>query len=147
MKTVDISGFGGLYEFTSQRMLANGIKWLKAHPEFEFEKAYKMFENVHGACFPENKLSEELDAAILEGVDDATGGQHHTIIFHLTYIHRAGYERWFLDISEKQPERIYEFDGTIDSCPPGYIPKPGDGPKEWLEAGKKMGERLKREGR
>lgn len=67
MKTIDISGFGGGYEAGCQKMLLNGLKFLKEHPNFDF-KVYKQSPRVFGICIGEGETAKELDKAVEDGV-------------------------------------------------------------------------------
>lgn len=105
MKTVDISGFGGGYEAGCQKMLLNGLKYLKEHPIFDFE-VYKTNPQVFGLCIGEGESSEALDKAINDGVEPS-GAMHHAVISHLAYIHKHGYEGW-LEKARKNGRTLYE---------------------------------------
>ncbi len=45
METIDISGFGGSYEAGCQKMLLNGLKFLKDKPNFDWS-GYQSYNNV-----------------------------------------------------------------------------------------------------
>lgn len=105
MKTIDISGFGGPYEAGCQKMLINGLKFLKEHPNFDWS-AYKEYRGVFGLTIAEGSEAKELDDAICQGVEPS-GAMHSAVISHLAYIHKHGYEGW-LSQGEKQGETIYE---------------------------------------
>lgn len=106
MRTVDISGMGDSYEATCQKMLLNGMRWLKEHPQFNFEAAYRGLKDVYGICIPEKEEAKALDRAVCDGMD-ATGAMHEAVISHLAYIHSHTYDGW-LAAAEKQGCTIYE---------------------------------------
>lgn len=120
MKTIDVSGMGGGYEHTCQRMLANGRKYLSDNPDFSSELAYKGFEGVTGICIAASIGAKNFDQIILFGIDDCTGAMHQVVVGHLLYIAKHGEEKW-LDAFKDRPKRYYEWDGTEQSCPRGSI--------------------------
>jgi hypothetical protein len=125
MKTIDISGFGGSYEWGCQRMLQLGIQFLKENPDFDFS-GYKNFKNIIGIFAKEPENGKRLDEAIMNDIElkkhGVTGAMHQAVIQHLAYIHKNGYEKWvnaFMDM----PDRIYEFEEKYPyGCP---TDKPG----------------------
>lgn len=76
MKTRDISGFGGGYEALCQKMLKNGLRFLKQRESFNWQ-GYGEIRNVFGICTAEGEDAKELDKAIMEGVEDVTSAMHH----------------------------------------------------------------------
>ena len=105
MRTIDISGLGGSYEAGCQKMLLNGLRYLKRHPNFDFS-VYKTYKGIYGICEGEGREAEALDKAINKGVD-STGAMHQAVISHLAYIHKNGYEKWITE-AETQGHKIYE---------------------------------------
>jgi len=132
MKTIDISGFGGGYEDTCQQMLKRGVAWLVGHPEFDFKKGFKSTGNPQ---------IRELDLAMTKGLDPS-GAMYGTVLGHLKCIHEDGYNAWIVTF-KNPPGRVFEYDGTAESCPPGYIPKPGDPPDAAFKAGFEMGRKMR----
>ena len=108
MKTIDISGFGGGYEATCQKMLLNGLRFLRDKPDFDWS-GYRTFKNVYGICSAVNDNAQALDKVLMDGIDDATGAMHQAVIFHLSYIHQHGYEEWLAE-AQRQGEKIIEID-------------------------------------
>lgn len=108
MKTVDISGFGGGYEATCQKMLLNGIRFLKDKPGFDWS-GYSGYEGIYGVCKAENTDAKALDEAIMEGIGDATGAMHEAVVSHLAYINKHGYDAWIAE-GEKREQGVYEVD-------------------------------------
>lgn len=133
MKTIDVSGFGGGYENCCQQMLKKGLEWLKKHPKFDFKKGYKPTEN------PQIK---ELDEAMTKGLDP-TGAMYGAVLGHLKSIHECGYDAWIEYFRKDSPWRVFDYDGTPESCPAGYIPKPGDPPDAAFRAGFEMGRKTR----
>lgn len=105
MKTIDISGLGGSYEATCQKMMLNGLKFLKDKPNFDWS-GYQTYKNVYGVCEAKNEDAEALYEAIVEGVDP-TGAMHQAVISHLAYICKHGHDAW-IDEAERQGMKIYE---------------------------------------
>ena len=93
MKTRDISGFGGGYEALCQKMLKNGLKFLRQREPFDWS-GYKQFKGIYGICTAEGKDAKELDKAIMEGVEDATGAMQQAVVNHLAALWRFGLEKW-----------------------------------------------------
>lgn len=119
MKTISISGFGGGYENECQRMLWNGINYLREQKligEINTGIEFQSFENVYGACFPKGEPAEKLSEAVMRGIDEATGAMHHAVMGHLMFICKMGTEKWFEEFRDL-PERIFDWDGTVKSCP------------------------------
>ena len=114
MKTIDISGFGGGYEATCQKMLLNGLRFLKDKPDFDWS-GYRTFENVYGICSAVNDNAQALDKAIMNGIDDATGAMHQAVIFHLSYIHQHSYEEWLAEAQREGREIIEIDEAEIDN--------------------------------
>lgn len=131
VKTIDISGMGGYYENTCQKLLWTGINYLSKFedPEKLFKGSHKLnlkaLENtsffgeipmkkgdtlqIHGVLVtPESlrEMEEEMSKAVN---GDWTGMQHETVIGHLKKIAEHGYEWWFNQFKD-QPERTYEID-------------------------------------
>lgn len=113
MLTINISGFGGGYELACQKMLRNGIDWLELNPD-KAEPVFKSYENVFGIAIAENTAAKELDAAMMKGIDDATGAMHHAVSSHLVFIAKNGMKSW---LEEYPEESKFDFDGTEKSIP------------------------------
>lgn len=114
MKSIEISGFGGTYEFGCQLMLKNGIEYLKDHPTLDLSEAFKTYKDVYGLVFTETKEGRDFEQYILKDTQDATGAMFHGVVKHLIYISKHGYEAWIANFPQ---DRVFEFDGTIESCP------------------------------
>lgn len=122
MRTVSISGFGGSYEWGCQRMLQLGIAWLKEHPNFSFNHAYKQYKNITGVAIAVGDDAEALDKAIMDDPKlkefGVTGAMHQFVVNHLAYIHRHSYEKWLAEMgTARKPEEFFEFDGEMSSVP------------------------------
>ena len=105
MKTIDISGFSGAYEAACQKMLLQGLKFLKDHPNFDWS-AYREYKGVLGVCIATTDEAEELDKAVCEGVKPS-GAMCHAVISHLAYIHKHGYDAWLAE-AKKKDMTIYD---------------------------------------
>ena len=98
----EISGFGGAYEATCQQMLNNGVKWLEAHKSADI----KVLENprIYGIVQLGSAETEELDKAVMTGIDDATGAMHHTVMSRLAFIAKNGWDAYCSELREAQTE-------------------------------------------
>lgn len=115
MLTCSISGFGGSYEWGCQRMLELGLKWLAAHPDFDFRGQYKEYENIKGIASPLTAAAQELDAAMQDDPTlrdfGTTGAMHQYTMHHLAYIHIHGREAWLSELRRhREPGDFFEFD-------------------------------------
>lgn len=131
VKTIEISGMGGHYEETCQKLLWTGIKYLS-----KVDNAKDLFRGSHGinlqalqdtSLFGEIPVKKgetikfhgiletpeslkEMEEAMSKAVKgDWTGMQHQTVIGHLEKIAEHGYE-WWLDQFKDEPKRIKEID-------------------------------------
>src|SRR5207253_439345 len=102
MRTLEIGGICQPYEACCQRMLQNGIAFLKAHPKFSF-KGLSLFN-----------LPKDFDSAVIGSEKGVSGAQMGAVCSHLAYIHKNGIEEW---LSKGPKTRQFEFDGTVESCP------------------------------
>lgn len=107
MKSINISGMGGGYEAACQKMLFQGLRYLKDKPNFDWT-GYATYRGVYGLCTAENADAKGLDEAICEGVDPS-GAMHQAVISHLAYIHQHGHEAW-LEQAKKQGREVIEVD-------------------------------------
>jgi hypothetical protein len=106
MKTVDVSGIGGGYEHACQKMIQAGVEYLKHHgvPDNDEQKESKS-DRMQG-----------LKSAIIKAADgDCTGAMYYTSLGHA--IARVSDENKYWDLFKDEPDRIYEWDGTIESVP------------------------------
>lgn len=85
--TVEISGMGGSYEDSCQKMLYAGIKHMKKNAPFEFaiEDNYIDYED---------EKMKELEKAMLSVCDDCTGAMFHCVASHLHSINEYGKTAW-----------------------------------------------------
>ena len=60
IKTLDISGIGGGYEATCQKMLTAGLKFLAENIGFNWAQSYKQFENIFVLLVPRVKTRNGL---------------------------------------------------------------------------------------
>ena len=130
VKTIDLSGMGGHYELTMQRLLWTGIKYLS-----KIDNQDDIFKGTHGLNLkaiqntsffgepvakgdtvtlvgvletPESlrEMEKEMSKAVK---GDWTGMQHQTVIGHLEQIAKHGYD-WWIDQFKNEPKRITEID-------------------------------------
>ncbi len=111
IKTIDMSGFGGGYEHTMQLMLRAGLEFLEQHPEVKHtDMRYHGYEGT--------EIAQKLESHIIKASNgDCTGAQFGCVLGHLFAIRRMGREEWLKKASESQVGRIFEWDGTEESCP------------------------------
>lgn len=114
IRTFDLTGFGGGYESVCQKMVWNGVRFLVAN-RMELAPTYKEFKNIYGVAIAEGQDAEDLDKAIMAGVDDATGAMHQCAVGHIRYIAENGYSKWFEMMKEArekdgEKETSYEYD-------------------------------------
>lgn len=132
VKTADISGMGGHYETTCQKLLWTGIKYLS-----KIDNAKDLFKGSHalnlkaledtsffgeipakkgdtiqlsGVLITPDSL-REMEKEMSKAVDgDWTGSQHETIIGHLEKIAEHGFDWWLNELGKDDPGRIYSID-------------------------------------
>lgn len=112
VKTWDISGMGGHYEETCQKLFWTGVKYLQEiHDPKTFFKGMNSFKNIVGILITPERM-KELEEQMSKAVDgDWTGAQHETVIGHLRFIAENGYQKWFAELEEvRKPEQCYDFD-------------------------------------
>ena len=130
-KTIEISGMGGYYEDTCQRLLWTGIIYLSKidNPKDLFRGSHKLnFKvledtsffgeipvkkgeeiHIHGVLVTPPSLKEMEDAMSKAVKGDWTGMQHETVIGHLEKIAEHGY-KWWLKQFKNEPHRIKDID-------------------------------------
>ena len=107
MKTVDVSGFGGGYEHTCQKMIQAAMEYMKEHgvPE-DAEFKEDTSERVKG-----------IEKVMMTACDnDCTGAMFFTARGHARQRVKMG-DEWYFDQFKDDPTRVYEWDGTVDSVP------------------------------
>jgi hypothetical protein len=112
--TASISGFGGGYEDTCQRMLWRGVAYLaEVRPPLEIWEGTHSYERVYGLLVTGEGL-EELEAAVMRGEDDVTGAMHQAVMGHLRAIHEHGVDWWLDRLREHGgDDRIFEWEGEL----------------------------------
>ncbi|KKK86589.1 hypothetical protein LCGC14_2761730 [marine sediment metagenome] len=107
MKTVDISGMGGSYELGCQKMIKNGMRFLKDKPDFDWA-GYIQYSNIYGIASAESEQAKALDDVLTDGLNgDYTGAMHQAVVNHLRHIQELGYDGWLKE-AEKHDMKIYE---------------------------------------
>lgn len=106
----EISGFGGGYEATCQKMLHQGVShFFKRRDELgeDWNPRFQSFQNVIGLCLPEedNPHAKELEEAIMKDIDDATGAMFHTVVSRIFWIAHNGWDAYVKDMTEKKEEK------------------------------------------
>ena len=105
-KAVDVSGFGGGYEATCQRMILRGRAWLLDHPDFDFS-VYESSPQVFGVVTTKHPMAKELDDCLIRDLD-CTGAMHHGALSMLLKIHENGYDAFIRRAEAEVPDRVYE---------------------------------------
>src|SRR5215207_467676 len=107
IKTIDISGFSGVYEDTCQAMLTAGLKFLSDHPGFDWA-GYSFIKNVVGLMLSDNADAKALDAAMLASPTvkefGATGAMRQAVVQHLHYISHHSYSEWLVELTKQRKE-------------------------------------------
>jgi hypothetical protein len=112
--TASISGFGGGYEDTCQRMLWRGVLYLaEVRPPLDIWEGTRSYAGMYGLLVTGEPL-KELEAAVMDGEPDVTGAQHHAVMGHLRAIHEHGVD-WWLDQLRAYggDDRIIEWEGDL----------------------------------
>ena len=84
----EISGFGGDYEETCQRMLSAGVQWLAPR---EATITVREYEGVTGIVKLEGNDTEELSRVVIAAGEGCSGAQHHAVMSRLAWIARYGW--------------------------------------------------------
>jgi hypothetical protein len=98
----------GLNEAGCQKMLLQGLQFLKDHPNFDF-KVYTQYSNIYGICEGKGQDAKDLDEAVCKNIDPS-GAMHQAVINHLAYIYKNGHDKWIQEARERD-HKIYEIDG------------------------------------
>jgi hypothetical protein len=115
--TAVISGFGGGYEDTCQRMLWKGVAYLaEVQPPLDIWKGVHSYEGVYGVLVTKGAGIKALEAAATAGEDDITGAIHQAVMGHLRAIHEHGVDWWIGHLRNHDPsrdDRIFEWEGEL----------------------------------
>ena len=114
IKTWDITGFGGGYEATCQKMLWNAVRFLVGQ---ERDVKSKQYESIYGIAINKGEDGMAFDKAMMKGIKDATGAMHQCATNHALYIGKNGYEKWFSELGDhrsKDGKKEYIFKYPID---------------------------------
>jgi hypothetical protein len=84
----EISGFHGGYEKACRTMVSQGCKWWNEHPEAK--PKVMALNNVFGLAVADNEDAKNLEAAMVQGIDDFTGAMHQAALSHVFLWHRSG---------------------------------------------------------
>ncbi len=107
MKTVDVSGMGGGYEHTCQKMIEAAMKFFKENGVPELSELKD----------DENQKTKELEKVIIAASDnDCTGAMFYTARNH-AYQRCLKGDEWYFDQFRDTPDCIYDWDGTHASVP------------------------------
>lgn len=97
-ETISISGFGGDYEDTCQRMLWRGVAYLaEMKPPQEMWKQARQSAHIVGVMTTEGDDLKALEAAIIRPGDDVSGVMHQAVMNHLAYIHQHSTAEWLTE--------------------------------------------------
>jgi hypothetical protein len=121
-RTVIISGFGGGYEDTCQRMLWKGVAYLsEAQPPLSIWAQVHAYEGVFGLLSTEGEGIRALEAAAMAGEDDVTGAIRQAVMGHLYAIHQHGVDGWLDHIRERDPDRVVDWEGELMPSEPDRL--------------------------
>lgn len=110
MKTIDISGMGGGYEHACQLMLQAAEEFLKHTPVIA-----KEFDRLG---YGETDNARMLTKVMVKAANnDCTGAMMGATLAHALYISAHGRQAWMTEVAGNDPDRIYEWDGTVNSVP------------------------------
>lgn len=110
--TFDITGFGGGYEATCQKMLWNAVRFLLSGRK---EVLSKQSPQIYGVAINEGADGKAFDSAMMDGISDATGAMHHCATNHALFIQKNGYKKWFEEIKARRDgENPYDFEYNND---------------------------------
>lgn len=101
-KDVDyISGFGGGYEATCQKMVIAGMEYWDSNPDFD--PKYKGFKGVFGVLVDDNADAKELDRILVDAADnDCTGAMHQAAVSHIFAAKRLGWDEYLRQLAERK---------------------------------------------
>jgi len=114
--TLNISGLGGRYEDTCQRMLWKGVAYLSEMkpPFFELWEGLRQNDNTIGIAITEGKQLKELEEAMTTGEDDVIGYIHQAVLNHLRLIHNSGVDGWLEEARRRGlDDRIFTWQGEL----------------------------------
>ena len=98
-----ISGFGGNYEDVCQQMLHNGVLFLGRRSAADV----KVLESpqIFGVVQLEGDDAQALEDAVMDGIEDATGAMHHSVMSRLAWINKNGWDAYCDELrkSEEAP--------------------------------------------
>lgn len=123
VKTINLSGFGGSYENACQLMVSEGIK---AMQELGIPDPKEFGEFGFG----ESERAKQIQSRMCKAVNnDATGAQMGVSLSLAFYISKNGRDKLIEKMQAEAPDRIFEWDGTVESCP-AVLPELADLEKE-----------------
>lgn len=115
IQTFDLSGFGGEYEETVQKMVWAGVEFMQKNNAAEFPS--RQYGGIYGvADNSRTPIGKKFDEAILSAAGDygCSGAMHQCATNHALYIAKHGYNRWFKELSKRgEAPYEFEFNGTI----------------------------------
>jgi hypothetical protein len=103
MKTYDLSGMGGGYEYTCQKMMWAGVEAMK---EFGIP--------VSSAASDRAKKIEEL---IIKASDNDCTGAMFGAALSGAFLIAKNPDTWLEKVKEHDASRIYDWDGTVNTVP------------------------------
>lgn len=105
IETCDISGMGGGYEKTCQKMLWETVAWLKDKPKDIFNGT-KEYKNIYGIIELPEPL-QEIENRLAEKYD-CTGAMMQAVMSHARYIHTHSHAEWLAKLREvREPQDFY----------------------------------------
>ena len=101
-KGVDvISGMGGGYEATCQKMVIAGVEWCDNNKDKN--PTFKQYKNIYGITADENKDMEELQNVMLKASgNDCTGAMMQATTNHVLYIKKNGWDKYLKEVLKQE---------------------------------------------
>lgn len=94
-----ISGFGGEYEATCQKMVIAGVRWFDTHPKAD--PKFKGWKNIYGIIIEDNEDAKALSKAVVEAsYSECTGAMQQATISHIMWIKMHSWEEYLVELQK-----------------------------------------------
>ena len=95
-----ISGFGGGYEATCQKMVIAGMEWIDQNPTAN--PKFKEYKNIYGIINEENPEAKSLTDHMLSVTGgNCTGAMMQATVNHVLYAAKNGWEKYIQEITRE----------------------------------------------